>query len=169
PGGDLRIWWGGAGNETALYQWNLNVGSEYAARHLQENTNVPELREWRVNAITNYDFTEGRLKGVSVGGAIRWQSDIVIGYKPYPDPSNPDKVLFDIANPYKGPAETDIDLWVGYGRKITEKIDWRIQLNLRSVGKGNDLIPITTQPDGSAAGYRIAPRQYWTLSNTFRF
>jgi len=44
PGGDLRIWWGGAGNETALYQWNLNVGSEYAARHLQENTNVPELR-----------------------------------------------------------------------------------------------------------------------------
>src|SRR5690606_30820760 len=24
--GDLRIWWGGAGNETTLYQWNSNVG-----------------------------------------------------------------------------------------------------------------------------------------------
>src|SRR5690606_7686460 len=42
PGGDLRIWWGGAGNETALYQWNLNVGSNYLARALQEGSNVPE-------------------------------------------------------------------------------------------------------------------------------
>lgn len=169
PGGDLRIWWGGSGNETALFQWNQNVGSEYAARALQEGTNVPEMREWRVNAISNYDFTEGRLKGVNAGMALRWQSDIVIGYPPIPNPDFPTKVLFDIANPYKGPAETDVDLWLGYSRKISEKIDWRIQLNVRSVGKGNDLIPITVQPDGSPAGYRIAPRQYWSLTNTFRF
>jgi hypothetical protein len=170
PGGDLRIWWGGAGNETALYQWNLNVGSEYAARALQEGTNVPEMREWRMNVISNYDFTEGRLKGFNVGAALRWQSDVVIGYPPIPNPSNPTKILFDIANPYKGPAETDIDLWVGYGRKIlNDKVDWRIQANVRSLGKGNELIPITSQPDGSGAGYRIAPRQYWSLSNTFRF
>ncbi|AOS43597.1 Ferrichrome-iron receptor precursor [Lacunisphaera limnophila] len=169
PGGDLRIWWGGAGNETALFQWNQNVGSEYAARALQEGTNVPEMREWRVNAISNYDFSEGRLKGVNVGGALRWQSDVVIGYAPIPNPTNPSKINFDIANPYKGPAETDVDLWVGYGRKLFNKVDWRIQLNVRSVGKGNSLIPITVQPDGSPAGYRIAPRQYWSLSNNFRF
>lgn len=167
--GDLRIWWGGAGNETALFQWNNNIGSEWAARKLQEGTNVPELREWRVNAITNYDFKEGRLKGVSVGGAIRWQDDIIIGYAPVAVPNDPRSISFDLANPYRGPAETDIDLWVGYGRKLSDRIDWRIQLNVRSVGKGNDLIPITTQPDGTAAGYRIAPRQYWTLTNTFRF
>lgn len=169
PGGDLRIWWGGAGNETALYQWNTNVGSEYAARALQEGTNVPELREWRVNAISNYDFTTGKLKGANFGVAVRWQSEIVIGYRPIPNPTDPTKINFDIANPYMGPAETDVDMWVGYGRKITEKIDWRIQVNVRSIGKGNDLIPITTQPDGTAAGYRIAPRQYWSLTNTFRF
>ena len=145
------------------------MGSEYAARALQEGTNVPEMREWRVNAITNYDFSEGRLKGVSVGGALRWQSEVVIGYPPIPNPDNPSRILFDIGNPYKGPAETDIDLWVGYGRKIWRNIDWRIQLNVRSVGKGDSLIPITVQPDGSPAGYRIAPRQYWSLSNTFRF
>ncbi len=172
PGGDLRIWWGGAGNETALYQWNLNVGSNYLGRALQEGTNVPELREWRVNAISNYDFTEGRLKGFNLGAAVRWQSDVVIGYPPIPNPDTSVSYpvyVFDIANPYKGPAETDVDLWVGYGRKLSEKIDWRIQLNVRSVGKGNDLIPITVQPDGTPAGYRIAPRQYWSLSNTFRF
>jgi outer membrane receptor protein involved in Fe transport len=172
PGGDLRIWWGGAGNETSLYQWNLNVGSNYLARYLQEGSNVPELREWRVNAITNYDFTEGRLKGVSVGAALRWQSDVVIGYPAIPNPDTSvsyPQYIFDIPNPYKGPAETDIDMWVGYGRKLFDKVDWRIQLNVRSIGKGNDLIPITTQPDGTPAGYRIAPRQYWSLTNSFRF
>lgn len=169
PGGDLRIWWGGAGNETALFQWNQNVGSEYAARALQEGTNVPEMREYRANAVTNYDFSEGRLKGFNVGGAVRWQSEVVVGYRPIPNPANPAKILFDIANPYKGPAETDIDLWVGYGRKIWHNIDWRIQVNVRSVGKGNDLIPITVQPDGSPAGYRIAPHQYWTITNSFKF
>jgi hypothetical protein len=40
---------------------------------------------------------------------------------------------------------------------------------VRSIGKGNDIIPITTQPDGSYAGFRIAPRQYWSLTNSFRF
>lgn len=169
PGGDLRIWWGGAGNETALFQWNQNVGSEYAARALQEGTNVPEMREWRVNAISNYDFTTGRLKGVNFGAAVRWQSEVVVGYRPIPNPADPTKINFDIANPYKGPAETDIDLWVGYGRRIWRNIDWRIQANVRSIGKGNDLIPVTVQPDGSPAGYRIAPREYWTLTNSFKF
>jgi len=167
PGGDLRIWWGGAGNETALFQWNQNVGSEWAARSLQEGTNVPELREWRVNVISNYDFTEGRLKGFNVGAAVRYQSDVTIGYPP--GVTSAGKITFDLGNPYKGPAETDIDAWVGYGRKLFDKVDWRIQLNVRSLGKGNDLIPVTVQPDGSGAGYRIAPRQYWSLTNTFRF
>jgi outer membrane receptor protein involved in Fe transport len=172
PGGDLRIWWGNPGNETALYQWNKEIGSHYLARHLQEGSNVPELREWRVNAISNYDFTEGRLKGVNVGAALRYQSEVVIGYPAIPNPDTTVSYpvyVFDIANPYEGPAETDVDLWIGYGRKILKNVDWRIQLNVRSVGKGNDLIPITTQPDGTPAGYRIAPRQYWSLSNTFRF
>lgn len=172
PGGDLRIWWGGAGNETSLFQWNKEVGSHYLARHLQEGSNVPELREWRMNAISNYDFTEGRLKGVNVGVALRYQSDVVIGYPAIPNPDTSVSYpvyVFDIANPYKGPAETDIDMWVGYGRKLGDKVDWRVQLNVRSIGKGNDLIPITTQPDGTPAGYRIAPRQYWSLTNTFRF
>lgn len=166
PGGDLRIWWGGAGNETALYQWNANVGSELAARRLQEGTNVPELREWRFNAISNYDFSEGILKGVNVGGAVRYQSSVVIGYPPVLDGTD---ISFDLANPYEGPAETYLDLWVGYSKKLSDRIDWRIQLNVRNLGEGNGLIPITSQPDGTPAGYRIAPHQSWSLTNTFRF
>lgn len=169
PVGDLRIWWGGAGNETTLFQWNNNIGSEYAARKLQEGTNVPELREWRFNVVSNYDFTEGRFRGFNVGTAVRWQDSVVIGYTPVPVPNDPTSVSFDLANPYMGPSETNIDFWVGYGRKLRDNIDWRIQLNVRNVGEGDGLIPITTQPDGTPAGYRLSPRQAWTITNTFKF
>ena len=167
--GDLRIWWGGAGNERSLFQWNTNIGAEWAARKLQEGTQVPELREWRFNAISNYDFDEGILKGVNVGAAIRWQDDVIIGYPPIPNPDIPTKANFDLANPYRGPTEMNIDLWVGYSRRLSDKIDWQVQLNVRNVGEGNNLIPITVQPDGTPATYRIGPHQNWTLSNTFRF
>ena len=167
--GDLRIWWGGAGNETALFQWNNNIGSEWAARKLQEGTAVPELREWRFNAISNYDFSEGFLKGVNIGGAIRWQDEVVIGYPPVSVPNDPSSISFDLSSPYVGPAETNIDVWVGYRRKLSERVDWNIQLNVRNLGQGNSLIPITVQPDGTPAGYRIAPYQTWSVTNTFSF
>lgn len=164
--GDLRIWWGGAGNETTLFQWNQNVGFEWTARKLQEGSNVPELRKWRFNAITNYDFTEGRLKGINVGGGIRYQDSVVIGYAPTGSSAN---FGIDLNDPYTGPSEVNFDFWLGYGRRFGDKIDWRIQLNVRNAFEGNDLIPITVQPDGTPAAYRIAPAQTWTVSNTFRF
>jgi len=41
---------------------------------------VQELRKWRFNAVTNYDFVSGPLKGFSIGGAARWQDRVAIGY-----------------------------------------------------------------------------------------
>jgi len=166
--GDLRIWWGGAGNETTLQEWNTNINSEYNQRKLQEGTNVPELRKWRWNAITNYEFDHSWLKGVNVGGGVRYESSIVIGYKPIPGATASD-ISFDIANPYMGPSETNFDLWLGYSRKIWRNMDWSIQLNVRNVGVGDELIPITTEPDGSIATYRIRSPQSWTVTNTIRF
>jgi hypothetical protein len=63
---------------------------------------------------------------------------------------------------------------MGYSKRLPRKlfsqtIDWNIQLNITNVGAGNDLIPVTVQPDGTPATYRIAPHQYITLSNTFKF
>jgi len=168
--GDIRIWWGTAGNETTLFQWYgaEGAGGSWASRKLQEGTNVPELREWRFNAITNYDFTTGKLAGFSVGGGVRYQSEVTIGYPPVPG-ANPQELSFDLSSPYMGPAETNFDLWASYRRKLGPKLEWQIQLNLRNAFQSDDLIPITTQPDGTPAAYRIAPPQVWTLSNTLRF
>jgi hypothetical protein len=166
PAGDLRIWWGGAGNETSLFQWNQNVGFEWTAIGLQEGTDVAELREWRVNAITTYDFTEGKLRGLSLGGGIRYQDSVTIGYPPV---GSSDDFSIDLNAPIQGPDETNFDFWVGYTIPVFERIDWRIQLNIRNAFAGDELIPISTNPDGSVAGWRIAPARNITLTNTFSF
>ncbi|MEO5960329.1 MAG: hypothetical protein ABIZ49_06000, partial [Opitutaceae bacterium] len=70
---------------------------------------------------------------------------------------------------FYGPAERNVDLWIGYKRQLTKRIGWRAQLNVRNVGKNDDLIPINVQPDGTPVGYRIAPVQTWSLSNTLEF
>jgi hypothetical protein len=102
----------------------------------------------------------------------------VIGYPPeYIDAAgnpaaNPQVALAwrpMLDKPFYGPAEHNIDLWIGYKRQINQRFTWRSQLNVRNVGKGDDLIPINVQPDGTPVGYRIAPVQTWSWSNTLEF
>jgi hypothetical protein len=169
--GDLRIWWGGAGNETTLQEWysgNQPFGSQFAQVKQQEGTDVPELRKWRLNAITNYDFDHGFLKHVSIGGGVRYESAQVIGYAPE-EGATVTNFLLDLAHPYMGPTELDFDVWASYNRRIWKNVDWSVQINVKNLFVGNQLIPLTTEPDGSGATYRIRPPQIISLSNTFKF
>ncbi len=151
--------------------WYLNQFAQFRGNYeqmkLQEGTNAPEIRKWRYNIVTNYAFNRGKLKGVGVGAGYRWADKVVIGY---PVRQQGAGYTFDLDRPYYGPSEDGLDLWVSYERKLTEKIRWRIQANVRNVGKGDDLIPISVQPDGQTwASVRIAPTQEWFVTNTFSF
>jgi hypothetical protein len=155
-----------AGNELrmAYNPWR----GQYTLLKLQEGAAASELREWRYNVVTNYAFTTGKLKGFGVGGAYRWQDDVVIGYPVIPGTGG--LASFDLEKPYYGPAEGGLDLWVSYERKITSKINWKIQANVRNVGQDNDLIPISVEPDGRTwAAVRVMPTQEWFVTNTFSF
>lgn len=163
---------------TALTAWNNNFYAPYISIKTQEGGAVPELREWRANFVANYDFLEGRLKGLSVGGGLRWQGRAVIGYEPrYVDGAGAPAAnhvvaraaLLQLDRPYYAPAEYDVDLWVGYKWRLSEKLGFRTQFNLRNVANKDRLIPVTVQPDGTPAGYRIAPAQLWSLTNTLEF
>ena len=105
---------------------------------------------------------------MSIGGSYRWQDKVVIGYPLVPGTGG--LASFDLTKPYYGPAEDGIDLWAGYERRINDKINWRIQVNVRNVGDNNGLIPISVQPDGRTwASVRIAPTQEWFVTNSFSF
>ena len=141
---------------------------QYTLLKLQEKTAASELRKWRYNAVTNYSFTEGMLKGVGVGGSYRWQDKVVIGYPVVPGAGG--LASFDLTKPYYGPSEGALDLWVSYERKLTEKVRWRIQANITNVGKSDGLIPISVEPDGRTwASARVQPVQEWFITNTFSF
>jgi hypothetical protein len=157
-----------AGNE--LRQDWVGWRGQYTLLKLQENAASSELRKWRYNVITNYTFSHGFLRAVGVGASYRWQDKVVIGYPVIPDPVNPILGSFDLSKPYYGPTEDALDLWISYGRKLTNKINWKIQLNVYNVGKNNKLIPISVQPDGHTwAAVRVAPVQEWVVTNTFSF
>ncbi len=173
--GKLHHYWGTEDVVTAGKNWFDGEGlvgapgSEWRLAQLVENTTVPELREWRANLITNYSFDSGRVRGLNIGGGLRYQSDMILGYPPTGNPNNPTTVEYDINNPYRGPAETNIDLWVGYTRRLSDKLNWRIQLNVRDAFQSKALIPISYQPNGTVAAYRIVSGQSFNLTNTFEF
>lgn len=167
-----------ANASTALLDWNSNFNAPWQSVKQQEGGPVAELRKWRANAIVNYEFNRTFLKGFNIGAGYRWQDKVVIGWEPMylnidgtpaanPQLSRVGKLNFD--KPFYGPAESDVDLWIGYRRSLRNNMSFRTQLNVRNVGRGDYLIPITTQPDGTPAGVRIGPTQVWSLTNTLEF
>ncbi len=127
-----------------------------------------ELREWRWNLVSNYSFTEGKLAGWNVGTAIRWQDEAAIGYG-LTTLDNGDRGV-DIDSPIFGETDLKVDGWVGYTTKILDdKVDWKIQLNVRNLLDNDDLIPVVANPDGTVVGYSIRDGLTWQLRSTFQF
>ncbi len=134
-----------------------------------EGVAAAEQRKWRANLVANHTFAhDGRLKGWNLGTGVRWQDKIGIGYRADRDAAG--IVKLDIKNPFYAPAETNVDAFLGYTRKIwSNRIEWKAQLNVRNLIGQNKPIAITVQPWGEAASVRLAPERRWYLTNTFSF
>ena len=129
---------------------------------------VQELRKWRFNAVTNYDFRTGKLKGFSIGGAARWQGRVAIGFPPVRNAAG--QWVSDVTRPFYGSDDLKFDGWLRYGKRIFgDKIRWSVQLNVRDLLADDDLIAVTAQPNGQVASARIPQPNKWTISNTFEF
>ena len=134
-----------------------------------EGVVAAEQRKWRANLVANYTFArDGRLKGWNIGTGVRWQDKIGIGYRADRDAAG--IVKLDIRNPYYAPAETNVDGFLGYTRKVwAGRIEWKAQLNVRNLIGQTTPIAITVQPWGETASVRLAPERRWYLTNTFSF
>ena len=160
---------------------------EYFFQKELEGIPTPEVREWRFNMVTNYQFREGWLQGFSIGGAIRWQDEIAGGYPvkvvPFTDVGissdevrlsawNPAGgiVVPESTNPYFTEDEISYDMSLGYRKKFGN-IDWRTQLNIRNLQNwsSNEVYVTRYQPDGSPGRARFQPPRTIMWTNTFRF
>jgi len=162
PAGDLRQWW--AGDQKTRDWFAENLWKPYQFQVSAEGIPAPEIRPWRANAVTTYRFTDGALNGLRVGAALRWEDDLVLGNE-----LNDAQDNLDPNRPIKGAADTTMDVWFGYNRMISDKINWDIQLNVKSVGEDVGLVPISVNPNGEVAAMRIKEGMRWELRNTFSF
>jgi hypothetical protein len=180
PGGQVREWFNGGGTVGA--QWNSSVVAPYAVTVNQLGHEAPEVSPWRFNGVSTYQFNEGLLKGVFVGGAVRIEAGRILGYQYDPTyvnsiTSDPNyaavKVLteggLNIDKPYRGKSDSHFDMWIGYSRKLNYNLNWRIQLNIRDVGEKDRLTPSAINPDGSVALARIQEGMGFRLTNTIEF
>ena len=133
--------------------------------------------------MTNYDFAEGRLKGVGVGAGYRWEDKAILAYAPMISDDGTYGINLDA--PFYAPSNDSLDLWVSYRRKLSEKINWRIQLNVYNVGEKNRLVPLAAGVDYTrissdspqpgevvpmrATSYFIREGMNWQISTSFEF
>jgi len=180
PGGQIRMWCNSCGTLGA--NWNSTIVAPFTVELNDQGHAAPEVSPWRMNLITTYTFDRGPLKGTFVGGALRMEAARILGYKYNPtfnnvnstDPNYANVLAvtqggLDVNQPFKGSEDNHVDLWIGYSRKIYKNVNWRVQLNLRSVGEKDHLFASAYEPDGSLALARIEEGMGWTLENSFDF
>ena len=141
------------------------VGQALAFMSAADGRATASARGARANVIGNYRFSEGRLKGFNLGGAMRWRSAPTIGYGVKTGSNG--TVGLDLDKVYEGKSENYVDLFVGYrGRmKPFGGINYRVQLNVRNLLNENDPIPIGALTTGAVS--RIATVDPRTTVLTF--
>lgn len=168
----MTAMWGGFNDLGAHRQeFMKSLWAPYNVQLALTGADQPEVREWRLNAITNYRFDQGFARGFNIGGAFRWEDQPTIGYGIHQDEIAEGQTLWisDVDQPLYGKAEEHVDVWIGYERKLNDSIDWRVQLNVRNVGEKTGLVPITKQPNGDVAQYRIQSGQSFDVTMKFMF
>lgn len=132
---------------------------------------APELREWRWNFVTNYNFgndAPGFLKRVGIGGALRWEDSNFTGLGVVRDENG--VLVQDLSNQYFGPSNTRIDLWATYRHRFERLgLDWHMRLGVSNLNSGDGLLPVQSNPDGTTGVWRIEPPATWSITNTFSF
>jgi iron complex outermembrane recepter protein len=138
---------------------------------------VENGRDWRVNFVTRYAFSEGALRGTFAGTGFRWRSPQVIGYRSqlvankFPLPRAPAEVLVPARGaPIEGQVLTETELFFGYTRRLGKRVNWRIQLNIRNVFDSDDRLDQRANLDaGYVTVYAVPEPRSFILTNTFSF
>jgi hypothetical protein len=180
PGGLIRMW--GNNNGTLGADWNNSIVAPWTVELNDQGHAAPEVSPWRVNLVTTYTVDRGPAKGWFIGGGLRMEAGRILGYKFDPNfvnvnSTDPNYAAvtsvthggLNVNEPFWGPSDTHLDGWIGYSRKVYRNVNWRIQLNLQSIGEKDHLEASAYEPDGSLAQAYIQEGMSWKLENSFDF
>ncbi len=114
-------------------------------------------RPYKANMFTRYTLGAGKLRGVFLGGGVRWQSQnrvqrIVTGLSSLGRPQY-GAVLY-------GPEILEVDALLGYSGKTDlfgERTNWRVQLNGYNVLNNREIQVLRYSADGTRL-WRVTPR-----------
>ena len=159
------------GNTNVANYYNINVTPQVLLARDLDGQSSPGQRKYRWSFLTNYSFTEGKLKGFGVGGSERWEDKSVIGY--YGKASGANGTQLDVSDTTRPIYDGDnfyTDLWVSYTRKVfSDKVRMKLQFNVVNVFENGHLQTVSVNYDGSPYAFRIVdPRQY-ILQASFDF
>jgi outer membrane receptor protein involved in Fe transport len=182
PAGQIRMWDNSATGNLLSGDWNSSIVAPWTVQLNDQGHEAPEVSPWRLNLISTYTFDRGPAKGWFVGGALRMEAARILGYRYDPtfeninaaDPNYASVTAvtqggLNVNEPIMGPTDTHVDAWIGYSRKLYRNVNWRIQLNLQSVGEKDHLVAAGYNPDGSLYLARIQEGMGWRLENSFDF
>jgi hypothetical protein len=125
------------------------------------------VRDNRYNINWIYRFDEGRLKGLSIGGAFRHRAAPLLSYGKKTVPSGD---AFDLSNALYGKVDNYVDLSFNYRAKtkLLGMKNYRVGLNIRNVLDKSDTYPRLLNVSGNVIRMqRVAEPRVFILSLGF--
>ncbi|MEY2880963.1 MAG: hypothetical protein RLZZ15_3343 [Verrucomicrobiota bacterium] len=172
--GQGALWWStvATNNTTPETSYTNGLISPYLVGVANVGKPRTQVRKYRWAAVTNYDFTEGKLKNWNIGGALRWEDKASIGFggkPPATSGSFTGAILeLDKNKPFFDRARYYADLSAGYRFKLFgDKVRGKAQLNIRDAFESGRLQKVGLNPDGSAYALRIINPRQFILSTSF--
>ena len=151
------------------------VGVSYASDVLTEGNQRAGLSPYTAKLTGRYNVADGRLKGLSLGTNLRWESGKVIGYGQttklfnFGGLQNYPGLVSDLSREYKTGSVIAGGAFIHYSwRILSNKVRWKIQLNAQDLFSAQGLRRVAVNGDGSPVWALNPPRAY-ELSNSFDF
>jgi outer membrane receptor protein involved in Fe transport len=158
--------WGAAGTGQQLFnQWVL---PDYIAYQASQGQQSQELAKWHASGLTNYSFSSGFLKGLYIGGGLRYIDKAIIGDPAILNASGAVTGL-DTAHPYTVPAYFAGDVWLGYSMKVGKKYTLTYGLTVYDVEESGGFRPVYANSDGTHSVFRIVPPRRFELEAKLQY
>jgi iron complex outermembrane recepter protein len=136
----------------------------YREIKIQEGETAAFVRPWSATLVTSYSLRTGFLRGLSIGGALRFRDRMIIGYGTRPDGTLDDSIV------YHGRSVYQTDAFVGYQRNLfKKKVRWTSRIGARNLFDDERPLPVRARTDGVPDRLQVQEPLTFNWSNSFDF